>query len=126
MALLLDTHTLLWWLENSKRLSRAAYAAIGESEVYVSVASVWEIAIKASAKKLDDGDLLLMELEDKIQEQGFVVLTICLDHAIRAGMLPLHHRDPFDRMLAAQAQAESLPIISGDKIFDLYGIPRIW
>lgn len=113
-------------MEESKRLSHAAYAAIRESEVYVSVASAWEIAIKAGAKKLDHGDVALIDLEVRMREQGFIILSISLDHAIRAGLLPLHHRDPFDRMLAAQAQAESLPIVSNDKIFDLYGIRRIW
>jgi PIN domain nuclease of toxin-antitoxin system len=126
VTLLLDTHSLLWWLENSAKMTRAASAAIRDSDVYVSVASAWEIAIKSNAKKLDHGDVVIAELEVRLREQGFAVLSITLDHAIRAGLLPLHHRDPFDRMLAAQAQAESLPIVSNDRIFDQYGIRRIW
>ena len=126
MTILLDPHTLLWVLDGSPNLPMTARRKILDSEVVVSVASVWEIAIKSAVKKLDHGDVILAELEQRLAQLRFSVLPITLDHAMRSGILPLHHRDPFDRMLAAQAQAESLPIISNDKIFDLYGIRRIW
>jgi PIN domain nuclease of toxin-antitoxin system len=93
--------------------------------VFVSVVTPWELAIKHALAKLTCGPLL-DRFADYLKEQGFVSLEIGIDHAIRAGSLPYHHRDPFDRMLVAQAQAESLAIVSSDEIFEHYGIRRIW
>lgn len=113
MRLLLDTHALLWWLEEHPALSRAAYAAIADREttVAVSAASLWEISTKQNLGKLrppvDDvvGSLTANRLE---------ALTITPEHAWAAGQLPLHHRDPFDRILVAQAQLEGLTIVTRD------------
>jgi PIN domain nuclease of toxin-antitoxin system len=124
---LLDTHALLWWLSDDPSLSARARRAItaADNEIFVSAASVWELAIKNKKGRLDVQDLL-DRLPQEIEEEGFLVLPISIEHGLRAGALPEHHRDPFDRMLIAQAQAEHLPIVSNDTVFDSYGIKRIW
>jgi len=121
--LLLDTHVLLWWLQNSKRLGKKARKLIGDphNEIYVSAVSGWEIAIKRNMGKLKAPDAL----ENVIEESGFLPLPITFFHGEQAGQLPPHHRDPFDRMLIAQAQAEGLVIITSDEHFGLYGIKTI-
>ena len=91
----------------------------------VSAVVPWELAIKTNLGKLKTQNLLA-SWDDKMSEEGFSELPIDSGHAIRAGLLPLHHKDPFDRMLAAQAQAAGWPIISADRIFDIYGVQRIW
>ena len=127
MKALLDTHALLWWLSDDPALSARARRAItaADNEIFVSAASAWEIAIKNKRGKLDIQNLL-DRLPQEIEEEGFLVLPISIEHGLRAGALPEHHRDPFDRMLIAQAQAEQLPIVSNDTVFDSYGIKRIW
>jgi PIN domain nuclease of toxin-antitoxin system len=127
MRLLLDTHALLWWLGGNERLRPALRARIADeqAEVFVSAASAWEIAIKVQTGKLDAGPLA-QGLAAEIERQGFLPLSISLDHAERAGLLPPHHRDPFDRMLIAQAQAENLHLVSNERIFDRYGVVRVW
>ncbi len=127
MRLLLDTHVLLWWFTDDRRLSRNARRALGRSDVeaFVSAVSAWEIAIKSKAGKLN-AEEMLDRLPEELREAGFSVLPITLEHAIRAGSLPEHHRDPFDRMLVAQAQAEHLPVLSNDAAFDQYGVRRVW
>ncbi len=127
MKALLDTHALLWWLSDDPSLSARARRAItaADNEIFVSAASVWELAIKNKKGRLDVQDLL-DRLPQEIEEEGFLVLPISIEHGLRAGALPEHHRDPFDRMLIAQAQAEHLPIVSNDTVFDSYGIKRIW
>jgi PIN domain nuclease of toxin-antitoxin system len=124
---LLDTHALLWWLSDDPTLSARARRAIAgtDNEIFVSPASAWEMTIKNKRGKLDVQDLL-DRLPQEIEEEGFLVLPISIEHGLRAGALPEHHRDPFDRMLIAQAQAEHLPIVSNDTVFDSYGIKRIW
>lgn len=127
MKVLLDTHALLWWFQEDPSLSskaRRTLAAI-DNQVFVSTATVWEMAIKNRAGKLEIPELL-DELEAKLVDEGMQVLPISLDHAVRAGALPVHHKDPFDRMLVAQAQVENLSVISSDAIFEKYGIRRIW
>jgi PIN domain nuclease of toxin-antitoxin system len=124
--LLIDTHILLWWWSDKPNLSEAARSVLRRgNRVYVSAAVVWELAIKVNSGKLHAG-ALLSDLSRYLAEEGFRRLAISTDHAIRAGMLPRHHSDPFDRMLAAQAQALNLPIISADSSFDQYGVKRIW
>jgi PIN domain nuclease of toxin-antitoxin system len=121
MRLLLDTHVLLWWLKDASQLSREARAAIAGSTavVYVSAASVWEAAIKAAAGKLRvSGDL-----PAAIPTSGFVELPVAARHAWRAGALPRHHGDPFDRILVAQATIEELTIVTHDPAFREYGVP---
>ena len=125
--MLLDTHALIWWLSESRLLSRAARQAIAneENDVLVSAASIWEVAIKQRLGKLDAADAGI-DLAAHVRDQGFTGLDITLPHAQRAGGLPLHHRDPFDRMLAAQALAENLALVSNEGMFDTYGVNRIW
>ena len=127
MRLLLDTGALAWWFTSDKSLSEAADRAIKSkaNEIVVSVASAWELSIKDNAGKLRMGNLLA-RLPDDLKNSGFTVLPVVLDHAMRAGALPPHHKDPFDRMLIAQAHAESLFVISSDPVFDHYGVRRIW
>lgn len=119
MSFLLDTHTVLWWLAGEE-LAEEAVAAIADRDnlVVVSAASIWEIEIKRRVGKLDAPDTLV----DAIAESGFEPLPMTHAHAARAGRLPLHHRDPFDRMLVAQAQVEELTIVSRDRNFEPYDV----
>lgn len=127
MNLLLDSHALLWSFASPARLSLDARAAIlnPQHRLYVSAATVWELSIKESVGKLDAA-ILLSDLNRTLLERGFRRLAISTDHALRAGQLPLLHKDPFDRMLAAQSQALNFPIISSDAVFDRYAVQRIW
>ncbi len=128
MRLLLDTHALLWWLEGDERLSRAARDAIGDEThpVLVSAASAWEIATKVRLGKLPGAIEVAERMAEVLAMQGFAELAISIDHARRAGLLPGPHRDPFDRMLIAQAQAENLILVSNETVFDRYGVRRLW
>jgi PIN domain nuclease of toxin-antitoxin system len=128
MRLLLDTHALLWWLEGDERMPQRARDAIGKDvgQVFVSAASAWEIATKARIGKLPDALHLAQEFRLNLDRQGFGALDITLEHAQRAGLLPGPHKDPFDRMLIAQAQAENLVLVSNEKVFDGYGVLRLW
>ena len=127
MRAIADTHALVWWLNRDRHLSAVAQKFISSSanEVLVSAATVWELSIKNRSGKLNV-QALLDNIEDAMEEQGFVVLRISCNHALRAGSLPLHHADPFDRMLVAQAQAEHVALITADRAFDAYGVRRIW
>ncbi|MEA2080981.1 MAG: type II toxin-antitoxin system VapC family toxin [Pseudomonadota bacterium] len=118
--LLLDTHAFLWWLGNDSRLGPKAREAISDerNDVFVSAVTGWEIAIKRSIGKLSAPDNLDALLED----EGFSPLAITFYHGEQAGSLPPHHKDPFDRMLVAQAQAEGLTLVTRDKQFTLYGV----
>ncbi|HSB35788.1 MAG TPA: type II toxin-antitoxin system VapC family toxin [Thermoanaerobaculia bacterium] len=128
MRLLLDTHTFLWWLDGDRRLSVRGRRLIASrtSEVFVSAASAWEIAIKAAAGKLPGALDVAADISGCLESQGFRPLEITVAHAQRAGGLPPLHRDPFDRMLVAQAFVERLPVLSNDPAFDGYAINRIW
>jgi len=127
VILLVDTHVLLWWFSAQSRLSSTASDALAETGniVYVSAAVAWELAIKTKAGKLD-AQALLSDFPGVLFQRGFRRLAMSTGHAIRAGQLPLHHRDPFDRMLVAQAQALNSPVVSADAVFDRYGVQRIW
>ena len=118
--LLLDTHILLWWLSDDPRLGQTTRRAISEprNQVFISAASAWEISIKKSLGKLIAPD----NMDAIIDDEGFDQLTITVFHAEQAGRLPGHHKDPFDRMLIAQAQAEGLDIVTSDKKIAKYGI----
>ncbi|MFI5117555.1 MAG: type II toxin-antitoxin system VapC family toxin [Terriglobales bacterium] len=127
MNLLVDSHELLWWLGATDKLSSMALDALRSpvNRVYVSAAVAWELAIKVNLGKLDASELI-SDLPRVLFEKGFRRLAISMDHALRAGSLPKHHRDPFDRMLIAQAQALGFAIVSADAEFDRYGVARIW
>ena len=121
MRLLLDTHVLLWWLADDRKLTTAARAIIanGNNEVLVSSASLWEIAIKAALGRIE---VELDDLEAAISRNGFRPLSIGFRHALTAGRLPAIHRDPFDRMLIAQAGVDELRVVSHDRVFERYNL----
>ncbi len=121
MNLFLDTHILLWWLDDNRSLSKQARDAIATTDnlIFVSVAVIWEIRIKQAIGKLEiTPDFLRI-----LKQQGFEVLSITANHAYKVGDLPMHHRDPFDRMLIAQAMEEGLTIMTHDRVFKEYKIP---
>jgi len=128
MRVLVDTHALLWAVTGDRRLSRRAHSALAslDNEVLVSAASAWEVCTKFRLGKLPDAESLVSDFSRIIEQLGFYPLSISLEHAQRAGNLPGAHRDPFDRMLIAQAQAEDLPLVSNERLFDSYGVRRIW
>jgi PIN domain nuclease of toxin-antitoxin system len=125
---LLDTHALLWWLSDNPQLTKPARRVIADTRntVIVSAASAWEIATKTGLGKLPTAMDLVADFVGQMEREGFQMLAIAVEHAIRAGLLPGPHKDPFDRMLIAQAQAEHLPIVSNELAFDAYGVRRLW
>jgi PIN domain nuclease of toxin-antitoxin system len=128
MKALLDTHTLLWWLDGDEQLSATAreWINVASHSILVSAASAWEIATKVRIGKLPGAVEVAAQFHECLMSQGFAPLDISTEHALRAGSLPGPHRDPFDRMLIAQAQSLNVPLISNERIFDNYGIRRIW
>lgn len=128
MRLLLDTHAFLWWLDGDRRLSKRARILIADAEtdVVVSAASAWEITTKYRLGKLPGAEAVARDIVGCMARQQFSALDITTHHAQRAGGLTIPHRDPFDRMLIAQAQMEDLPLISNETFFDAFGITRIW
>ena len=126
--LLLDTHALLWWLAEPSRLSRAASAAIAESsnQVFVSAATAWELATKVRLGKLEIAEPLLSDLPQLLAAQGFELLSVELRHGLRAGGYLQAHRDPFDRLLAAQAELESLTLVSIDRALRDFPCRLLW
>ncbi len=128
MKLLLDTHTLLWWLDGDERLSDPAKLAIGDAttRVFVSAASAWEITTKVRIGKLPGAVEIAERFLEIIVDQDFDELPISVEHARRAGLIPGEHRDPFDRMLIAQSQIEGLTLVSNEVLFDRFGIRRLW
>lgn len=128
VALLLDTHVLLWWLDGDPRLSEPAQAAIADPSrsVLVSAASACEITTKHRLGKLPGAAEVARDVRGCVAGQGFDELSITLADAERAGRLPGPHRDPFDRMLIAQAQGRDLALVSNEALFDGYGVRRLW
>ena len=121
MNLLLDTHVLIWW-DEGRRLAGAARRAIEAADtVYVSAASAWEVAIKIALGRLRPA----RTVEQAAEESGFLELPITFRHAERVTDLPAHHRDPFDRLLIAQAEIEALTLVTRDPVFDRYAVERI-
>jgi PIN domain nuclease of toxin-antitoxin system len=119
MRLLLDTHALLWWLEDPAKLEGSAREGIASADmVFVSAAVAWEISIKRALGKLQCPE----DLESVVAECGFRALPVSITHAMRAGDLAGHHSDPFDRMLVAQAQSERLTLVTGDAALRAYGV----
>lgn len=128
MNLLLDAHAFLWFVRDDPLLSTTAKAAIvsGANRKLVSVATCWEIAIKVCTNKLTLGEPTLRFFVKQLAANHFDLLTIALHHATAVDSLPFHHRDPFDRLLVAQTLADGLAMVSRDKVFDQYGVTRIW
>jgi PIN domain nuclease of toxin-antitoxin system len=128
VRLLLDTHAFLWWVTDAPELSRAARRAIADSrnECLLSIASCWEMAVKVGLGKLELSGKIERFLPEQMTSNGIRELTIETRHATRVARLPFHHRDPFDRLLAAQALEEDLAIVSSDPVFKRYGLTRIW
>ena len=128
MRFLLDTHAFLWWVLNDRRLSQAAGQALADADndVLISAASAWEIATKHRIGKLPESEGLVENMAEKIALEGFEELPITVEDATRAGQLPGHHTDPFDRMLIAQALARNIPLISNERVFERYGVRRLW
>lgn len=127
MNLLLDTHTYIWFSSNSRELSPRVRELIEDSRntAYISMGSLWEISIKVSIGK-PRISAPLEELLLEITENGIEILPISFDHILRSSQLPFHHRDPFDRLLVAQALSEQMQLLSADTIFDYYTDSRVW
>jgi PIN domain nuclease of toxin-antitoxin system len=128
LKLLLDTHALIWWLAGDEALSRRAREAIADeaNSVAVSAASAMEVATKFRIGKLPDAALLAQEFEAIISDQGFTELAITVHHARLAGDMNISHKDPFDRLLIAQAQAEDMVLVSNEALFDSFAVQRVW
>jgi PIN domain nuclease of toxin-antitoxin system len=128
LKLLLDTHTLIWWTYDGPELSRKARDAIDDagSEIFVSAVSAFEIGTKFGIGKLPDAAYLAQNLLAYLAEQGFIHLPISLADGLRSGRLPRHHKDPFDRLLIAQAMTAELTLVSNEDVFDDYGVKRLW
>jgi PIN domain nuclease of toxin-antitoxin system len=128
MRLLLDTHALLWWFTGDARLSLPARRAIDAegADAHVSAASVWEITTKFRLGKLPVPQTLVANLEQMIDGEGFKALPITLRHGHLGGGLAGAHKDPFDRMLIAQAICENLALVSNESVFDSFGVARVW
>lgn len=123
LHLLLDTHVFLWWRADDRKLGKAAREAIGSAElVFVSAASAWEAAVKAGLGKLQLPGTFQAEIEDS----AFDKLAITVAHADAVSTLPYHHRDPFDRMLVAQAWTEGLTLVTHNKLLSAYDVPILW
>ena len=127
-VLLLDTHALLWWLLDSPELSPTARAAIAapSQRVLVSAASAWELGTKYRIGKLPEAQDIVANFTQYLRKQRFEALPISVEHALAAGQLPGPHRDPFDRMLMAQAQIEGARVVTIDPVFRSYGVAVVW
>jgi PIN domain nuclease of toxin-antitoxin system len=128
LKLLLDTHAVLWVLANDRRLSQTARELVEDEDhsCFLSAASVWEIAIKRSVGKLDAPVGFPAEFHEEMTRRGIASIPIYDTHAAVVADLPLHHRDPFDRLLVAQAQAEGMSILSKDEILRAYDVTVLW
>ena len=128
MAFLLDTHALLWWLAEPERLSPAVHATLADpgQTVFISAASAWEIATKHRLGRLPTAEVLLQEGWPLMERQGFQPLPVSWSHGLRAGSYPMPHRDPFDRLLAAQAELEQLILITLDPALAPFPCQTLW
>jgi PIN domain nuclease of toxin-antitoxin system len=126
--LLLDTHAFLWWIDDAPQLTDTARRAIGDAsnECYLSVASCWELAINSSLGKLRLAKPLERFVSEQLSANGFNLLHIELRHTAKIEKLPFHHRDPFDRLLIAQALTEKLTLVSADSAFSEYPVKLLW
>lgn len=128
MTYLLDTHALLWWSSDPDKLGKAAHDIIEDNNniILVSAASAMEITTKFRLGKLPDAEILAKRFAIEIGFDNFIELSITIAHAELAGKLTIDHKDPFDRLLIAQAKIGNIPLISNEKIFDDFGVQRIW
>lgn len=126
MTVLIDSHTLLWWTHEPERLTRAAFLAMEGADLLFGLGSVWELAIKANSGKLKFDISFPSWLAREMDRNGITLLSMSSAHVMRAAALPLHHRDPFDRLLVAQAQVEGLAVVTGDSAFGRYDVEVIW
>lgn len=129
MTCLLDTHAFLWWIGPHERLSlRVHRAVLDGGDAYVSVVSIWELAIKSRIGRITVADDFRARITAELGANDFQVLPVELEHTLAVHDLPDHpeHKDPFDRLLAAQSLAEKLPLVSKDTVFDHYGVERVW
>ena len=128
MKYLIETHTLIWIVTNNSKLSDKARSLYldSDNDIYFSMASIWEMAIKISIKKMSIQTSLINFINDDIVGNNIKILNINIPHICYLEKLPFHHRDPFDRLILSQGITESIPVISSDKKFDLYPVNRIW
>jgi PIN domain nuclease of toxin-antitoxin system len=128
MKLLLDSHALIWYVDQDHLLSASAHAAISDpaNDLLLSAGSIWEISIKVGLRKLSLSMPYREWMGKAMADLGLTLLPINLEYADAQSRLPRHHGDPFDRLLAAQAEVEDVPIVSSDPVFDQYGLSRIW
>ena len=126
MTVLLDTNAFLWWIADAPPLSRRARKVIAGSSCLLSIASCWEMAIKASLGHLEVPRPLDRFVQQQLEMNGFHLLPVSLEHVAAVSDLPFHHRDPFDRLIAAQARHEDIAIVTKDPIFARYDVNRIW
>ncbi|MEA5604415.1 type II toxin-antitoxin system VapC family toxin [Nostoc sp. UHCC 0252] len=128
MRLLLDTHTFIWYVTDNSRLSNQVLEFINDenNEILLSIASLWEIAIKQNLGKLSFNQPFEIFIIQQLNLNDFRLLDIKISHVTVVATLPLHHRDPFDRILIAQSIVENIPLLSADKIFDAYPVRRVW
>jgi PIN domain nuclease of toxin-antitoxin system len=126
MKVLLDTHTLLWALTDESKLSERVRKLLPQADTWFSVASLWEILIKARIGKMPLPQPTGPFVMSKLQLNGVRLLNVTQDHVLRVESLPDHHRDPFDRMLIAQSLEERIPVISADRVFARYPVELIW
>lgn len=128
MRLLLDTHIFIWYVTDNPKLSATTRALIdeGDNDILLSIVSIWEIAIKQSAGKLCFALPFGVFIEQQLRDNSIELLNINLEYIEVVESLPFHHRDPFDRLIIAQAMVERIPVLSADAIFDAYPIRRLW
>jgi PIN domain nuclease of toxin-antitoxin system len=125
---LLDTHTFLWWITDDPHLSERARQVISdpENDIFLSAASGWEMAIKTQLGKLQLPDRFEQFIAEQLFRNNITSLPVMMSHALHVQSLPLHHRDPFDRLLIAQGQLEKMPIITTDSVFADYDVEIVW
>jgi PIN domain nuclease of toxin-antitoxin system len=128
LRLLLDTHAIIWWFEGSPAMPPTAREAIYENSasVFVSAVSAYEISLKHHRGRLPQTAALVRDFERMVADEGFLSLDVSLDHGLRAGVLAIPHRDPFDRLLIAQATLEQMTLVSNERLFDSFGVRRLW